>query len=181
MTHRLIQPDGQPAGTPHMFHTEGMQNILHSAAPQTTEHIWAADVTRKETRGCCMVLRACSGACVYEWLFGFIFRAYDTFVFHTEAVRTCVYVYNQMGHSRVSRFVGGRREDQTQSFTGVNTISYWELDSDWGVEARHVCKQRSCFRSVEDADVLTTTDTLPESIKKETKNWRWSNINAYNI
>lgn len=112
-------------------HVPRRGNAKHPAFSSTSEyraHL-GCRCSQKKERGCCMVLHACLDACVQEWLFIFIFRAHDTFVFYIAAVHTCVYVYNQMGRSRLSRFVGGRREDQMQNFTGVNTISYWELAS----------------------------------------------------
>lgn len=53
MTHRLVRPDGRPAGTPHMFHTE---NAKHPALGSTSElllllHIWPADVAKLGDEG----------------------------------------------------------------------------------------------------------------------------------
>lgn len=143
-----MQPDGQPTGTPHMFHRGNAKHPALSSTSESSAHLGCrCTVSRKEARGCCTVLHACMDAGDFELLSVSIFTQ-RTLVLYIEAVHTCVYVYNQMGRGS---FVGGRREGDRRNFTGVDTISHWELDSVWkGVEARHLWRKRSWFRSVED-------------------------------
>lgn len=126
MTHRLMQPDGQPTGTLHMFHRG---NAKHPALSSTYPvHIWAADVASAKKEA---ALRFCMCAWmpVCEWLCVSIFTQH-TIVFYLELMHTCVYVYNQMGRSRSSGFCRWKeRRSEAHSSAGVDTISHWELDS----------------------------------------------------
>lgn len=66
MTHGLMQPDGRPTGTPHMFRRG---NAKHPALSSTSEY--GAHLGRRcivggeEARGCCTVLHApvCASDC----------------------------------------------------------------------------------------------------------------------
>lgn len=92
-----------------------MQNILCSAAPQSTAHIWAADVPSAKKRLLLLLLRFCMRAwmlmCVIERRCVSIFTQH-ALVLYIEATHTCVYVYNQMGCSRSGSSAGGTRGEK---------------------------------------------------------------------
>lgn len=62
---------------------------------------------------------ACVHRCLCVWVTVCIYIYTEhTFVSYIEPVHTCVYVCNQMGCSRSSIFVAGRRGDQSRNFAG---------------------------------------------------------------
>lgn len=109
-----MQPDGRPTGTPHMFHRGNAKHPALSSTSEYSAHLGRrCTVSRKkEARGWCSAV----DAGVYEWQCVSIFTQHTFVFFYTEAVHTCVYVYNQMGRSRSSSSAGGGREGQRRRY-----------------------------------------------------------------
>lgn len=124
MTHRLMQADGRPTGTPHMFHRGNAKHPALSSTSEYSAHLGCrCTVSRKEARSCCTVLHACLDAHVYEWRCVSIFTQHTLFFFIERlCTRVSMYITKWAVAEAAFLWVEGEK------VRGEDTISHWELD-----------------------------------------------------